>query len=95
MSRHSLTGIGSMKKLFAAVAAAALSMSATSVFAEDATGTIGAVDPDSNTIILDDGRTYTFAEGMSVEGFQPGDIVTISFESDGDKNTVIQVTMSQ
>ncbi len=84
-----------MKRLFAAVAAAALFVSAGSAFAEDASGTIETVDPATGIIILDDGQTYTLAEGVSVEGLQPGDVVTVSFEVQDDKNMVTAVTKSE
>ena len=84
-----------MKKFFAAAAAAALFVSAGSAFAEDASGAIESVDPATGIIILDDGQTYTVAEGVSVEGLQPGDLVTVSFEVQGDKNMVTAVIKSE
>ncbi len=84
-----------MKKIFATVAAAALFVSASSAFAEEAVGTIEALEPDAGIIILDDGQTYSVTEGVSVEGLQPGDIVTVSYDVQGDKNMVTAVTKSQ
>ena len=55
----------------------------------------GGVDPATGIIILDDGQTYTLAEGVSVEGLQPGDVVTVSFEVQDDKNMVTAVTKSE
>ena len=84
-----------MKNILAAAAAAALFVSAGSAFAEDAAGTIETIDPATGIIILDDGQTYTVAEGVSVEGLQPGDVVTVSFEVQDDKNMVTAVIKSE
>ncbi len=69
-----------MHKMFGAVAAAAMFASTGAVLAEEATGAVESVDPATGIIILEDGTIYTVAEGVSLEGLQPGDIVTISFE---------------
>lgn len=84
-----------MKKVFAAVAAAVMFASAGSAFAEDAVGTIAIVDPDAGVIVLDDGLTYSVVEGATIEGLQPGDLVTVSFEVEGDKNMVTSVTKAE
>ena len=84
-----------MKRLFAAAAAAALFVSAGSAFAEEADGTIITVDPATSIIILDDGQTYSVAEGVSIEGLQPGDTVKVSYEVQDNKNVVTAVTKSE
>ncbi len=48
--------------------------------AEEAGGKIAAVDPSAGTIVLEDGTTFTIAEGVSMEGLQPGTEVKVSFE---------------
>ncbi len=69
-----------MHKLFGAVAAAAMFASTGALLAEEATGAVESVDPATGIIILEDGTIYMVAEGVSLEGLQPGDIVTVSFE---------------
>ncbi len=46
--------------------------------ADEADGKIAAAD--STTLILEDGTTFTLAEGVSMEGLEPGTEVTVSFE---------------
>ena len=48
--------------------------------ADEATGKVTAVDPISGQIMLEDGTTFTLAEGVSMEGLEPGTEVTVSFE---------------
>ncbi len=84
-----------MKRFLAAAAATALFASASSAFAEDAVGTIEIVAPAEGIIILDDGQTYNLTDGVSVEGLQPGDSVTVSFEVQDDKKLVTAVTKSE
>ena len=57
-----------MLKMFGAVGAAALFAFAGAANAEEASGKIEALDPGAGIIILDDGQTYTVAEGVSIEG---------------------------
>lgn len=69
-----------MRKMFGVVTAAAMFTFTGALLAEEATGAVKSVDPATGVIILEDGTIYTVAEGVSLEGFQPGDIVSISFE---------------
>ena len=85
-----------MHKMFAAVAAAAMFAFAGAAIAEEATGPVTSVDPATGIIILEDGTTYTVAEGVSIEGLQPGDTVTVSsFEVQGDKNMATDVAKTE
>jgi Cu/Ag efflux protein CusF len=84
-----------MHKMFAAATAVAMFAFAGAALAEEATGTVGSVDPAAGIIILEDGTTYTVAEGVSVEGLQPGDTVTVSFEVQGDKNMATDVAKAE
>ncbi len=84
-----------MNKMFAAVAAAAMFAFAGAAIAEEASGPIVSVDPATGIIILEDGTTYTVAEGVSIEGLQPGDTVTVSFEVQGDKNMASDVAKAE
>lgn len=84
-----------MLKMFGAVGAAALFALAGAANAEEASGKIEALDPGAGIIILDDGQTYTVAEGVSIEGLQPGDTVTVSFEITGDTNKAMAVSKTE
>ena len=75
-----------MKKTLVAISVAAFLGTAGSALAEEAKGKIQAVDPAAKTITLEDGTTYTLAEGVMVDTLQPGTEVTVSFdEKDGTK----------
>jgi Cu/Ag efflux protein CusF len=75
-----------MKKYLALLAAAALLGSVGAALAEEATGKIQAVDPAARTLTLEDGTMFTVAEGVAIDGLQPGTEVTVTFEeTDGTK----------
>ncbi len=84
-----------MHKTLAAIVGAAMFAFVGPANAEEAQGTVEAVDPATGTIILDDGQTYSAADGVSIEGLQPGDTVTVSFEVEGDKNMATAVTKAE
>ncbi len=84
-----------MHKLIATVSAAAMFAIASAASAEEATGAVELIDPATGTIILQDGTAYTVADGVSIEGLQPGDTVTVSFEVQADKNMATAVTKSE
>ena len=67
-----------MNKLIAPFAALAFVFSAATAFADEAAGKVAAVD--AQTLILEDGTTFTIGEGVSVEGLEPGTEVTVSYE---------------
>ena len=58
-----------------------MSDAAIAIAQADATGgKIATVDPAAGSITLEDGTTFTIAEGVSMEGLEPGTEVTVSFE---------------
>ncbi len=67
-----------MNKLIAPFAALAFAFSIATAHADEAAGKVAAVD--AGTLILEDGTTFTLAEGVSMEGLEPGTEVTVSFE---------------
>jgi Cu/Ag efflux protein CusF len=67
-----------MNKLVAPFAALAFAFSMATAHADEAAGKIAAAD--AGTLILEDGTTFTLAEGVSMEGLEPGTEVTVSFE---------------
>ena len=69
-----------MNKLIAPFAAVAFLFSVAVANADEAAGKVAAVDPASGSLILEDGTTFTIAEGVSMDGLEPGTEVTVSFE---------------
>ena len=67
-----------MNELIAPFAALALVFSAAIAHADEAAGKVAAAD--SKTLILEDGTTFTIADGVSTEGLEPGTEVTVSYE---------------
>ena len=67
-----------MNKLIAPFAALAFAFSMAAAHADEAAGKIASAD--AGTLILEDGTTFTIAEGVSMEGLEPGTEVTVSFE---------------
>ncbi len=69
-----------MNKLVAHFADLAFVFSVAIAHADETAGKVAAVDPNSGSLILEDGTTFTIAEGVSMEGLEPGTEVTVSFE---------------
>ncbi len=67
-----------MNKLVAPFAALAFAFSMAAAHADEAAGKIAGAD--AGTLVLEDGTTFTLAEGVSMEGLEPGTEVTVSFE---------------
>ena len=66
-----------MKRLTIAAAVATLMTGA--AFAATDTGTIKQIDPKSDAITLDDGNTFTLAEGTEAESLKIGQKVTMTY----------------
>ena len=69
-----------MNKLVAPFTALAFVFSVAIAHADETAGKVAAVDPTSGSLILEDGTTFTIAEGVSMDGLEPGTEVTVSFE---------------
>jgi hypothetical protein len=69
-----------MKELIGAVSALALMGAAGMALGNEATGKIQSVDEEQMTLILDSGETFTFAEGLSIEGLEEGTEVEVAYE---------------
>lgn len=69
-----------MNKLIAPFAAIAFVFSIAIAQADATGGKIATVDPAAGSITLEDGTTFTIAEGVSMDGLEPGTEVTVSFE---------------
>jgi len=77
-----------MRSFTLASAVAVLMATGSIALAEEATGTIEAVDGAGRTIMLDDGVTYQLAEAVDVEALKVGEKVTITYEQADGKITV-------
>ena len=73
-----------MKRLI--IAAAALTLMTGVAVATTDTGTIKQIDPKSDAITLDDGNTFTLAEGTEAESLKVGQKVTVTYSLEGWKN---------
>jgi len=69
-----------MNKLVAPLAALAFVFSVAVAQAEETAGKVAAIDPTSGSLILEDGTAFTIADGVSMDGLEPGTEVTVSFE---------------
>lgn len=83
-----------MKRFLATVSTVALIGLSGAALAEESSGKIEAMDPQSRTIILDDGNTYMVSEGVALEALRPGSEVTVSFEERGGQKVVTEITPS-
>ena len=69
-----------MNKLTAPFAALAFVFSIAIAQADETAGKVAQVDPAARQIMLEDGTVFTIAEGVSMEGLEPGTEVTVSYE---------------
>ena len=67
-----------MKKLATTVAAIAMLGFATVAHAAETSGRIASAE--GGMLILEDGSAFVLAEGVSLDGLQPGTPVTVSYE---------------
>lgn len=82
-----------MRSLVAALAALAMLGFAAVAHAAETSGRI--ISADSNMLVLEDGSAYALAEGVSVEGLQPGTLVTISYEEQNGQKIATAVVAAQ
>lgn len=84
-----------MKRYLGALSALALFVGVGVASAEEAMGTLQEINQETRTIVMDDGTTYTVAEGVSLEGFEPGKQVTVSFEEQGGQKVANEIKPAQ
>lgn len=82
-----------MKTIAVPIAALALSFTIATAQAEELKGTIAQVDPAAGIIVMDNGETFTIAEGAAVETLVPGTEVTVSYELQDDGRKVADQVM--
>ena len=83
-----------MNKLIAPFAALAFAFSIATAHADEAAGKIFTIDPATGSFQLQDGKTFTIAEGVSMEGLEPGTEVTVSYEEQDGLKVATEVAPS-
>jgi Cu/Ag efflux protein CusF len=88
-----------MKRLIMAVTSFTLITSAASItsaaFAASDTGTIKHIDPSSDAITLDDGKTFTLAEGTEAESLKVGQKVSVTYDMKAGKMVATKITVAK
>ena len=80
-----------MKNLLGVATAVAFLTLSGGAFAEEASGMIKSMNPETRTVVLDDGNTYTVAEGVVIENLKPGSEVKVSYEEMEGKKVIKEV----
>lgn len=76
------------KTLLTAVSFVAMTAAA---FASEVEGTVTNYDPDTRMIVLESGEAFRLAEGVQLDGLQPGGKVVITFDEGTTDATSIAV----
>lgn len=75
-----------MKRIVAPLIALAFVFAVGIANAEEAKGIIKQLDATTAVLVLEDGKQFTLAEGIDLEGIKAGDEVTVAYEmKDGQK----------
>ena len=82
-----------MKRLI--IAAASVTLIASAAFAASDTGTIVRIDPTSDAITLDDGKTFTLAEGTEAESLKIGQKVNVTYDMKAGKMVASKIAVSK
>jgi len=82
-----------MKRMIIAAAAVAL-MTGTALAAFD-TGTIKHIDPSTDAITLDDGKTFTLAEGTEAESLKIGQNVSVTYDTKAGKLVATKIVIAK
>ncbi len=69
-----------MNKFLSAVAVSALLFATGVASADETSGKIQQVNEEARSMTLDNGQSFGLAEGVEIEGLQPGTEVKVSFE---------------
>jgi Cu/Ag efflux protein CusF len=80
-----------MKKTLGLAVALTLALSLSAAAAEQTSGTVQAVDPTDQSIILDDGTRISVSGGQ-MTAISVGDKVLASYEMKGDKKVAVELT---
>ena len=82
-----------MKRLI--IAAATITLMTGPVSAASDNGTIVHIDPNSDAITLDDGKTFTLAEGTEAESLKVGEKVSVTYDSKAGKLVATKIVVTQ
>jgi Cu/Ag efflux protein CusF len=82
-----------MKRLI--IAATSLTLIAGAAFAASDSGTIKHIDPSGDAITLDDGKTFTLAEGTEAESLKIGQKVTVTYDTKAGKMVASKITVAK
>ena len=82
-----------MKRLI--IAATSFTLIAGTAFAASDSGTIKHIDPSSDAITLDDGKTFTLAEGIEAESLKIGQKVTVTYDMKAGKMVASKITIAK
>jgi len=80
-----------MKQLIIAVATLALMTGA--AFAASDTGTIKQINPNSDAITMDDGKTFILAEGTEAESLKIGQKVSVTYDMKAGKMVATKIVV--
>ena len=74
--------------------AAALLLSSAAVFAADTdmVGTVKSVDPAARQLMLTNGQDFTVAKEIAIDGFKPGDVVSVSWVKTGSAMQAVAIS---
>jgi Cu/Ag efflux protein CusF len=82
-----------MKQLI--IAATSFTLIASAALAASDTGTIKHIDPSSDAITLDDGKTFTLAEGTEAESLKVGQKVNVTYDMKAGKMVASKITLAK
>jgi hypothetical protein len=82
-----------MKRMI--IAAAAITLMTGAAFAATDTGTIKQINPKSDAITLDDGNTFTLAEGTEAESLKVGQKVTVTYTLKAGKTAATKIIVTK
>jgi len=82
-----------MKRLIIAATTATLMTGA--AFAATDTGVIKQVNPNSDAITLDDGNTFTLAEGTEAESLKIGQKITVTYDLKSGKMVATKIVVAK
>lgn len=82
-----------MKRLI--IAATTVTLMTCAAFAATDTGVIKQVNPNSDAITLDDGNTFTLAEGTEAESLKIGQKVTVTYDLKSGKMVATKIVVTK
>jgi Cu/Ag efflux protein CusF len=84
-----------MRSIFAPLFAIALVAAIGAAKADEAAGTIQAINQEERILVLDDGTAFTLGDGVTVEDLEAGDEVTVVFEEKDGQKVVVKILTAE